>query len=111
MEILVNGEVKELSIIDAKSGMDWTSDMLGNHDACGYDDEQEMHTMDVDDFEWWAELLPKYEQADQAVEEYRHTLDDDGEFLERLNHATGCDLEDMPAAMMGAIEWHKSLKK
>lgn len=111
MEILVNGQVKELNIIDAKSGMEWTADLLGNHNALGYDDEKEMPTMSEDNFNWWSDLLPRYENADQEVFDYVSELDESDSFYEILNSLTACDLEDMPALMLAAIEEHKELKK
>lgn len=108
VKIIETGEIKELAITDPKSNLDWSRDLLGNYDAYnGYDEEAEIDLMTEETFDWWADLMPRYEAADFAVEEYRKSLDDDSDFLEHLNHATGCDLEDMPAAMMSAIEWHR----
>lgn len=108
VKIIETGEIKELLIIDAKSGLDYSSDLLGNHDAYdGFDDGNEIGLMTQETYNWWAELMPRYESADMAVEDYRKTLDDDSDFLELLSHSTGCDLEDMPAALLSAIEQHR----
>lgn len=111
VKIIESGEIRELSVIDANSGLDWSGDMLGNFNAYdGFDDEAELHTMSQETYDWWAEFLPKYEAADEAANEHRKSLDgaDAEQFEETLNHATGCDLEDLPAAMMTAIEWSKA---
>ena len=108
VKIIETGETKELSLIDPKTGLDCSSDLLGNFDAFdGYDDENDTKLMSQENFEWWSELLPEYEAASIAVEEHRKSLDDDTDFLEHLNHATGCDLDMQPTAMLDAIQWSK----
>lgn len=103
MEILVNDVVKDLTIVNA-DGIDWASDFLGNADALGHDDEREMPTLSEDDFKWWADYLPKYQAASEAVAEFKQSLTDTARFDAALHAATNCDLEDQPAAMLQVIE-------
>lgn len=91
-------EITTLSIIDPKSGVDWTNDLLGN---CGalrrYDDDQEVYLMTQEEYDWWDTLVA----AKQASDNRRHKLA--RQLLERLSDAlmrdlgdVNCDLEDEP---------------
>ena len=101
MTILVNGEAKELEAI-GKNGIEWTQDLLGNHDALHYDDEQDAYIMGEDDFAWWEpvvymlneinDLEGKLTEEARAEYEAEHwSIDLDSECEERLewlkNHA------------------------
>lgn len=56
MKIMVKGIEKELTAI-GENGIEWTEDLLGNYGALHYDNEQNIYTMDGDEFEWWVPVV------------------------------------------------------
>lgn len=104
MKILVDGEVKFLSIIDKKSGCDWILDLLGNNNALIMDDE-ENYIMSSDDFEWWECYI-------KGVEEYQTLANDmieSGFNSDLVNDAimeaiSYIDLEDQPKSALKALK-------
>lgn len=110
IRIIETGEIKALNILDPKTGLDWSGDLLGNYDACSeHDGENWM--MPKESYDWWERVMAEYEDADYAVEDYRKSLVDDREFYGIIAQATDCDLEDMPRAMMEAIALHQKNNK
>ena len=108
------GEYKTLSIIDANSGVDWPNDMIGNYGGLSdgqfvYDDDNGYYECDQDTYNWWHDLMTRYEAADNALYNYRQSLDDDGKSVleKNINLECGVDLENMPEAFMAAIETTK----
>lgn len=91
-------ETAELTeIIDPKNGIAWTADLLGNHNACGWDDEREMRTMDSDNFEWWGNLIEEYQEADNRKTALLESLTgDDWESANEAFASIDGDLEDCP---------------
>lgn len=83
VKIIETGELKELTITDPKTRLDWSVDILGNYEAFdGYEEDTDhspgLPVMHQDTYDWWAVLLPRYESADEAVNEYRKELNDGG---------------------------------
>ena len=100
-KIKETGEIKELSIIDPKTGTDWSSDFFGNHGGwnnCEYDETAEIHEISKEDFEWWEDLASEYEKADYRAYEIAQTLDDREQFENELANFHG-DLEYLTAHM------------
>ena len=101
MEIKIEetGVEVELSIIDPRSGVDWISDLLGDHNVVmkeggGIGDLLEMSQ---DDYEWWSDLTERYQIADFRYYDLRKTLpDDDSGYLVEAVENLSCDLEDYP---------------
>ena len=94
MEILVNGEKREL-VAEGTNGIEWTNDLLGNHDALHHDEETEEYTMTEDEFDWWEEVInnlnkvqeleDKLEKDDRAeYDAYGFNDDIDTEAKQRL---------------------------
>ena len=110
IKIIETGEVKELEIIDPKSGNDWSSDFIGNNDEIEWDRDAGAMLLTKEQHDWWAEVLPAYERAEHALHEYRLELDEHNRDLldDRLNCAMGVDLEYQADAMLDTINWHKS---
>ena len=107
MEILVNGEVKELEIVDQKTGCHWERDLLGNADILGYDDEMEMPTLDEDEFEWWANYIETQQDIDDRIHALRSDLDnDDAEKFdaELIEVVDGEEFNDQPARQLEVLE-------
>jgi hypothetical protein len=72
MNVLVNGQIKGLSIRD-RNGIDWTQDLIGN---CGYgdagftwNDDAEMYETSEENFTWWETYIEGQEEVDAKVDE------------------------------------------
>ena len=108
--IIETGKQEFLSIIDPKSGCDWTQDLTGNHGALPeYDDDTDSYQMSTDDFEWWSDLIERYQEADDRYYDIARSLDwyEREEFEEMVSsHVGGVDLETHPDALQQACdEW------
>ena len=105
IKIIETNEIKNLDIIDPKTGINWISDLMGNHDALPEREEiDEMETgyylMSDEDHDWWARLVERYQAADDRYNELLDLLDDDErEELERDAQGINVDLEDHPRAL------------
>jgi len=62
------GETRELSIIDIKSGCDWTVDLLGNSGIHKNADTDAV-TMDLDDFVWWETYINGHMATEYGIVE------------------------------------------
>jgi len=103
MEVTIIGtnETETLSITDPKSGASWENDLLGN---CGelpeYNDDTDSYHMSKEDYDWWSDLIDRYQEADNRYYELIQTLPaDEAESLEILAHSIACDLENFPEAL------------
>jgi len=100
MNITINetGEKDELSIIDPQSGIEWTTDLLGNHNALpDYNDETDSYHMSKEDFDWWKDLIGRYQEADDRYHElYQSLPEENAEFLADAVREINCDLENFP---------------
>jgi len=96
IKIIETGKEVELNIIDPKSGCDWVSDLMGNHnelpaieeDEDGYDTG--FHLMTQEGFDWWKDLTVSLEKAEDRL--YRLDYNED----EKNDTIGNCDLEDLP---------------
>lgn len=97
-------QIEDLSIIDPRQGTDWICDMLGNADALGkYDEENDAYSMSQEDYEWWADYVASYQEADDKLNE--HDLDEQQEIIEIIG---AVEFNDYPSALMTAIEEYDS---
>jgi len=104
MKILVNGEERNLSIIDRNSGCDWILDLLGNYNAL-VQDENENYVMDGDDYNWWSEYIAGVEKYEDLAEEMIKDGFDSEEIWNVIDEAIGgIDLKDQPARAKAALE-------
>ena len=55
---------EELTIIDPKTGMDWSNDLIGNSGAMGdyihYDTGADAYRISQEDYAWWAGYVSMY---------------------------------------------------
>lgn len=113
MEIRIaeTNEIKDLDIIDPKSGVNWIADLMGNHGALptsevdddGYDTGNKI--MSQEDYEWWSDLVDRYQAADDRYHALRKSLDDD-EALVFDAQNINVDLEDYPGALNDVCDQH-----
>ncbi len=74
MKILVNGQIKDLVLIDTKSGCEWTQDLIGNAD--GYDDDQELYMMTAATYDWWLNYINTEQDLQDRMQLITANLDD-----------------------------------
>lgn len=97
IKIIETGEEVELSITDPKSGCDWISDLMGNHDELPEIEEDEegydtgFRLMSQESFDWWKTLTVSLEKAEDRLHELEYDEDEKNEFI------GNCDLEDLPS--------------
>ena len=104
--IIETKEQKELNITDPKSGMDWTNDLMGNHGALPeYDDESDSYQMSQEDYEWWSDLIDRYQEADDRFFELCQSLPDDESLaLKEAAMTINSDLENYPEALQAVCD-------
>lgn len=104
--IIETGENATLSITDPKSGCDWTNDLLGNHDALpDYDDDTDSHHMTQDDYNWWSDLIERYQAADDRYHELLHDLNnEDYEIMQETAQNISADLENYPESLQAVCD-------
>lgn len=108
IKIIETNEIKTINLIDPKTNVNWANDLLGNHDALNVFDEDGMAMMIQEDFEWWVDLVDRYQAAENRSYEIWANLNgpDQLAFEDRINHITGIDLENYPEAVEGFCdEW------
>lgn len=101
IRIIETNKTEELTIIDPQSGVNWISDLMGNHGALPeYDEDNDMFVMSQEDYDWWHDLTTELEKAEYRCHELREELVGQAreDFEEDIrNIAT--DLEDLPKAL------------
>jgi len=95
------GKSETLNITDPKSGIDWTTDLLGNHDALPeYDADTDSYQMSQDDYEWWSDLINRYQEADNRFYELCQELpENERNELREAAQGISVDLENYPEAL------------
>ncbi len=111
MEILIKEtrEIRALTLIDPKSGCEWTADFM-NAGLLETDKETDLTCMSQEDFDWWADLIPKMQEADNALEDFFKNAEDrfgaEREFHEYRKWCTD-DQEFAPFVIRGFLEAQK----
>ncbi len=60
MDILVDGEVKDLTANTKQDGVEWTNDLLHNFNAqMTFDEDKGMYSMSGGEFEFWSDIVEK----------------------------------------------------
>jgi hypothetical protein len=103
VRIYKTNKVVKLTIIDSKTGLDWTQDLLGNSDAFGSVYEGKIDIDPRDDtryvctretYEWWKNYIEGYIATEQDIEtlcDKHPQLDPDD--VKQLVYDYGCDME------------------
>lgn len=102
MEIIITetGEKEELTLIDPKSGVNWINDLMGNHDALPDRNDEGYHLMDQENYDWWADLVTRYQAADNKYHDLLNSLTgDDYDALLDAGQNINVDLENHPEAL------------
>lgn len=108
VKIIETGIEEELCAIDARTGCEWTRDLIGNHN--GFNDGQftkiedtGIYACDQATYDWWKAVIDNFNEADELVKEAkeRGICTDD---VEREYQAIGnCDLDDQAAAAVAYL--------
>jgi hypothetical protein len=94
MKIFIT-ETKEFKTLTIKSnGVEWTGDLLGNHDV-KFNADAEAYEMTQEDFNWWSEYIESRKADEQEVTELAEELKiAESEIWDRIQADFGCDLGD-----------------
>lgn len=106
------GEKKDLHISDRKSGLDWTSDLIGNSGDLNYNREEERYEMTSEDYDWWSNTIEGLNKIDDLTEEAKDLLsvEDFQDLQEKLyQNADGNDHEKHIASLTAIL--NEVLKK
>ena len=76
---LETGEVKELSIIDPESGVNWVGDLIGNAGSFVdgqfvWSEEDDAYLATTETYDWWAKYIEDQEQTERDMEELADEL-------------------------------------
>lgn len=90
------GKTDYLSIIDRKTGLDWTNDLIGNYGDLHYNDINERYEGDQNYIDWWQNIIDGLNEIEDLKEQAKEILNyDNYEVLERTleDEGNGNDLE------------------
>lgn len=104
IRIKETGEVKDLTIIDRKTGCEWTADLVGDDDCITYNRALEVYETDQESYEWWDDMIDQLEHAEDVKQEYIEEYGEDAVAETLAQYNTPTDLEDQPAATITALE-------
>lgn len=91
------GQTDTLSIIDPKTGIDWITDLLGNHGVYRNRDDGAVH-MTSADCEWWQRYIDGQDRINEQLAEL--SADEVARFEQEF---PGVDMEDEESAALALI--------
>ena len=100
------GKEVNLTIIDRKSNIEWTSDLIGNAGALNYNSDREMNEMSQEDYEWWSNTIEGLDKIEDLTEEAKELLSSkDFEELENklANEGNASDYEQHIATLTAIL--------
>lgn len=87
-------QVVNLTIIDRRSGTEWTRDLIGNTgERLQYNEDHEMPEMDQDQYDWWLNTINGLDHIEDMKEEVSEVLSPE-EFesvMEKLSQVGNAD--------------------
>lgn len=104
IRIKETGEVKDLTIIDRKTGCEWTADLVGDDDCITYNRDREIYETDQASYDWWNNMIDKLEHAEDVKQKYIEKYGADAVEDALAQYDTPTDLEDQPSATISALE-------
>lgn len=114
MEIKIkeSGKIEEITLIDNLSGLNWENDLLSNYNAAmEYDEDNDVYIMEQDEYDWWSDLVERYQAADNRYHNMLQKTDDYEGLQEHMFNMGTCDLENTPENMESLLdEWEKDHK-
>lgn len=112
MKFIINetGKREELYIIDRKSGVDWSGDLIGNSGAIGdyikYDEDAEAYRIGQEDYDWWVAYIAMYERYADELEALReqYGIDAVDDIISRPELWLGDDYAEHERELQAQIE-------
>ena len=104
IKISETNEIKELTYLDWRTGVDITEDFVaGNELGTRYDDESEAWTMGNETYEWWVDKIKEYEHLDNLISAYEdaHGCDEVLDIVTEAGYPA--DLHDAPSRVARAL--------
>lgn len=112
------GRPGQLTLISPRSGLEWTTDLIGSTLALldgqfVLDPEEDMYTVSQEVYNWWADYLARYAAAEAAVYALLRKSGDNILFgTETLlthyhNYIGGYEFNDLPGAMTAYVQEYK----
>jgi len=109
IKIIETSEIKELCYNDINSNVDGTEDFIGN--AGGlledfyYSEAEEVYFSTQENFEWWANIIKRYEEMDEKISSYLNSFHEEKEEKEeKLWRECNCEFSDTPSVVVTYIE-------
>lgn len=108
MKVLVNGQIKELNIIDREHGVNYVRDFVGNYGALSdgqftYDEDQGVFLASEETFAWWDKVLNDHQALEDRISDLGGIYGTH-EVANVVSDASDVDLEDMAAAVNMALD-------
>lgn len=104
MQVRVNGEMRELSLIDPDSGVDCVVDFIGNNgglDSFVYNGDE--HECSKDTFDWWKKVIDDQQKLVDRIFDLKEEIG--SVFVnDALESIPDCDLEDHAAVVNAALD-------
>jgi excisionase family DNA binding protein len=110
IKIKETGKVKDLSLIDPRTKIEWTRDLLGNANATHdgqfvWDDEAEVWLADQGTYDWWAKYIQDTEATQREVSVLADELDLVAADIElKIAKETGEDYETHRATAIRVLQ-------
>jgi hypothetical protein len=77
------GIMVNLTIINDKTGLEWTDDLIGNQGDLHYNRDEDRYEFTSEDIDWWQNTIDGLEHIDKLLAQAKELLDaDDYEALE-----------------------------
>ena len=104
MQVRVNGEMRELSLIDPDSGVDFVVDFIGNNgglDSFVYNGDE--YECAQDTFDWWKKVIDDQQRLIDRIFDLKEEIG--SVFVnDALESIPDCDLEDHAAVVNAALD-------
>lgn len=77
-------KTENLAIYDRQTGIEWTSDLIGNHGDLHYSQADDRYEGDQEYIDWWQNIIDGLNKIDELTDQTKEILNpDDFEDLER----------------------------
>jgi hypothetical protein len=109
MDIIVDGHVEILSLIDPKTGLDWFREFIGNTDALntsdfGLDTEVLLYTCTKETYDWWSRVALAHQLLEDRMYELVQEHGSEAVYAALAGAFNGHDLETQPLSANAALD-------
>lgn len=94
--IIETQELKDLTIINRDTKIEWTNDLIGNAEGLQFNNDTEEYELTEEASDWWDGYIQQYTKDDEEIAEFCEDNNiDEADFWERYsNEYNTCDLND-----------------